>query len=171
MKRALITGITGQDGSYLAEFLLNRSDYEVHGLVRRSSSLNRQRIDHHIQIRFWMSVTGFTCTTQTWLTHQASQRLWNRFVLTRSIILVPRVMFGFRSTSLFTPQMWSVLEHSAFGGGSAAESDEASQVLPSIEFRDVWFGPCLPRIEHAISPTKPLCMCEALCSLADNQLP
>src|SRR6516165_9919596 len=46
MKRALITGITGQDGSYLAEFLLNRTDYEVHGLVRRSSSLNRQRIDH-----------------------------------------------------------------------------------------------------------------------------
>lgn len=46
MKRALITGITGQDGSYLAELLLNRPDYEVHGLVRRSSSLNRQRIDH-----------------------------------------------------------------------------------------------------------------------------
>ncbi len=46
MKRALITGITGQDGSYLAEFLLSQPDYEVHGLVRRSSSLNRQRIDH-----------------------------------------------------------------------------------------------------------------------------
>lgn len=46
MKRALITGITGQDGSYLAELLLGRPDYEVHGLVRRSSSLNRQRIDH-----------------------------------------------------------------------------------------------------------------------------
>jgi GDPmannose 4,6-dehydratase len=45
MKRALITGITGQDGSYLAEFLLSKPDYEVHGLVRRSSSLNRQRID------------------------------------------------------------------------------------------------------------------------------
>jgi GDPmannose 4,6-dehydratase len=46
MKRALITGITGQDGSYLAELLLGKPDYEVHGLVRRSSSLNRQRIDH-----------------------------------------------------------------------------------------------------------------------------
>lgn len=46
MKKALLTGITGQDGSYLAEFLLEREDYEVHGLVRRSSSLNRQRIDH-----------------------------------------------------------------------------------------------------------------------------
>ena len=46
MKRALVTGITGQDGSYLAEFLLAKPDYEVHGLVRRSSTLNRQRIDH-----------------------------------------------------------------------------------------------------------------------------
>src|SRR5947209_8200654 len=46
MKRALISGITGQDGSYLAELLLGKPEYEVHGLVRRSSSLNRQRIDH-----------------------------------------------------------------------------------------------------------------------------
>jgi GDPmannose 4,6-dehydratase len=44
-KRALITGITGQDGSYLAELLL-RKGYEVHGLVRRSSSFNTSRIDH-----------------------------------------------------------------------------------------------------------------------------
>ena len=45
MKRALITGITGQDGSYLAELLLGKG-YEVHGLVRRASTLNRSRIDH-----------------------------------------------------------------------------------------------------------------------------
>jgi GDPmannose 4,6-dehydratase len=45
MKRALVTGITGQDGSYLAELLLSKG-YEVHGIVRRSSSLNRARIDH-----------------------------------------------------------------------------------------------------------------------------
>jgi GDPmannose 4,6-dehydratase len=44
-KRALITGISGQDGSYLAELLLEK-DYEVHGIVRRSSSFNTHRIDH-----------------------------------------------------------------------------------------------------------------------------
>ena len=44
-KSALITGITGQDGSYLAELLLDKG-YEVHGVVRRSSSMNRTRIDH-----------------------------------------------------------------------------------------------------------------------------
>lgn len=45
MKRALITGITGQDGSYLAEFLLSKG-YEVHGIIRRSSTFNTHRIDH-----------------------------------------------------------------------------------------------------------------------------
>ena len=44
-KKALITGITGQDGSYLAEFLLHKG-YQVHGLVRRTSIFNRERIDH-----------------------------------------------------------------------------------------------------------------------------
>ena len=45
MKKALITGITGQDGSYLAEFLLSKG-YEVHGIKRRASSFNTERIDH-----------------------------------------------------------------------------------------------------------------------------
>jgi len=45
MKKALITGITGQDGSYLAELLLEKG-YEVHGLIRRSSTFNTERIDH-----------------------------------------------------------------------------------------------------------------------------
>ena len=50
MKKALITGITGQDGSYLAELLL-RKGYEVHGIIRRSSSFNTGRIDHIYQDR------------------------------------------------------------------------------------------------------------------------
>jgi len=45
MKKALITGITGQDGSYLAELLLEKG-YEVHGIVRRASSFNRERLEH-----------------------------------------------------------------------------------------------------------------------------
>jgi GDPmannose 4,6-dehydratase len=44
-KRALITGVTGQDGSYLAEFLLER-DYEVFGMVRRASTESGERIEH-----------------------------------------------------------------------------------------------------------------------------
>ena len=48
MKKAIITGITGQDGSYLAELLLSKG-YEVHGLIRRASTFNTQRIDHLFQ--------------------------------------------------------------------------------------------------------------------------
>ena len=45
MKKAVITGITGQDGSYLAEYLLSMG-YEVHGVIRRASTFNTKRIDH-----------------------------------------------------------------------------------------------------------------------------
>lgn len=45
MKRALITGITGQDGSYLTELLLEKG-YEVHGFIRPASNFNTKRIDH-----------------------------------------------------------------------------------------------------------------------------
>lgn len=52
MKKALITGVAGQDGSYLAEFLLDKG-YEVHGIVRRTSLTQRSRIDHlHTDERF-----------------------------------------------------------------------------------------------------------------------
>ena len=48
MKKAIITGVTGQDGAYLAELLLNKG-YEVHGFKRRSSSFNTARIEHLYQ--------------------------------------------------------------------------------------------------------------------------
>ena len=50
-KKALITGITGQDGSYLSEFLLTKG-YEIHGIVRRSSMFNRGRIELY---SFWVN--------------------------------------------------------------------------------------------------------------------
>jgi GDPmannose 4,6-dehydratase len=57
-KKALITGITGQDGSYLAELLLSKG-YEVHGVIRRSSSFNTERIDHLYQDRHVSGVKLF----------------------------------------------------------------------------------------------------------------
>ena len=67
-KKALITGVTGQDGSYLVEFLLSKN-YEVHGIKRRSSSLNTQRVDHLYQDphehnpRFFMHYGDLTDST------------------------------------------------------------------------------------------------------------
>ena len=68
MKKALITGTTGQDGAYLAEYLLNKG-YEVHGLKRRSSSFNTERIDHLYQdphekdVRFFLHYGDLTDAT------------------------------------------------------------------------------------------------------------
>ena len=68
MKRALVTGITGQDGAYLAEFLLNKG-YEVHGIKRRASSFNTARVDHlyrdphEADVRFFMHYGDLTDST------------------------------------------------------------------------------------------------------------
>ena len=58
IKKALITGITGQDGSYLAEFLLDKG-YEVHGIIRRSSLINTHRIDHLYKDRHEADIRRF----------------------------------------------------------------------------------------------------------------
>ncbi len=60
MKRALILGVTGQDGSYLAEFLLEKG-YEVHGMIRRSATGNTRNIDHLIQNPDLFNKRFFTC--------------------------------------------------------------------------------------------------------------
>jgi len=57
VKRALITGITGQDGSYLAELLLSKG-YEVHGIVRRASTFNRERLEHLTNPEKWFEVNN-----------------------------------------------------------------------------------------------------------------
>lgn len=68
MKKAIITGITGQDGSYLAEFLLEKG-YEVHGIIRRSSLINTHRVDHlykdphEADVRFFMHYGDMTDST------------------------------------------------------------------------------------------------------------
>ena len=68
MKRALVTGVTGQDGAYLAEFLLDKG-YEVHGIKRRASSLNTARVDHlykdphEVDVKFYMHYGDLTDST------------------------------------------------------------------------------------------------------------
>jgi GDPmannose 4,6-dehydratase len=63
MKKALMTGITGQDGSYLAELLLSK-DYEVHGIIRCALSFDTERIDHLYQDPHINGVQRY-CTTVT----------------------------------------------------------------------------------------------------------
>jgi len=88
MKKALITGITGQDGAYLADFLL-KEGYEVHGIKRRSSSFNTARVDHfykdpHEQdVRFFMHYGDLT---------DATNQLFKWFSRTKCTTLPRRVM-------------------------------------------------------------------------------
>src|SRR5882672_5427782 len=71
MQRALMTGVTGQDGSYLAEFLLQKG-YEVHGLKRRSSSFNTERLDniytdfHEHGTRFFLHFADSADSSSLW---------------------------------------------------------------------------------------------------------
>jgi GDPmannose 4,6-dehydratase len=60
-KRALISGVTGQDGAYLAEFLLAKG-YEVHGIKRRASSFNTERVDHLYEDPHQANRSSFSCT-------------------------------------------------------------------------------------------------------------
>jgi GDPmannose 4,6-dehydratase len=83
-KKALITGITGQDGSYLAELLLSKG-YEVHGLIRRSSSFSTGRIDHLYQdphdpdVRFFLHYSDLTDSSSlvTWLNRIKPDEVYN----------------------------------------------------------------------------------------------
>ena len=169
MKRALITGITGQDGSYLAEFLLNRSDYEVHGLVRRSSSLNRQRIDHlfkydsEVRDRLHLHYADLAdaSSLSTVMEQVRPDEVYN---------LGARAMFGFHSINRFIRRTWWGWEHLLIGGLTATQSVPTGQVLPGIELGDVWRGAAATGFGHAVSPTKSLCLRQALRSLADDQL-
>ncbi|MDR3636188.1 MAG: GDP-mannose 4,6-dehydratase [Isosphaeraceae bacterium] len=84
MTRALVTGITGQDGSYLADLLLAKG-YEVHGLIRRSSSFNTSRIDHLYQDphepdgRFFLHYSDLTDSSSlvTWLNRIRPEEVYN----------------------------------------------------------------------------------------------
>ena len=68
MKRALITGITGQDGSYLTELLLGKG-YEVHGIIRRSSTFNTDRLNH---IYKTLTMTTGACISITEICQQGN---------------------------------------------------------------------------------------------------
>src|SRR6266540_5714494 len=84
MKKAIITGITGQDGSYLAELLLEKG-YEVHGLIRRSSSFSTGRIEHLYQdphepgVRFFLHYSDLTDSSSlvTWLHRIKPDEVYN----------------------------------------------------------------------------------------------
>jgi GDPmannose 4,6-dehydratase len=146
MKKALITGITGQDGSYLAEFLLEKG-YEVHGIKRRSSSFNTQRIDHifedpHVpDARLKLHYGDLTDSSN----------------LTRVIQEVqPDEVYNLGAQSHVAVSFESP-EYTA-GSDSFARVREKNAVLSGINFRVVWIGSRdATKRDNAVLSTKSLC--------------
>ena len=116
-KKAFITGITGQDGSYLAELLLSKG-YEVHGMVRRSSTFNTSRIDsiyidpHDPNARLFLHYGDLSDSEQIANVMYNIRRM-------RSTIWVHRAMSGSVSIPLSTPGMSQPLVRPGFWKQSA----------------------------------------------------
>ena len=106
MKKALITGITGQDGSYLAELLLSKG-YEVHGIIRRASTFNTRRIDHiyHDPHRNGEEVKLLPALRRCFSHRKPDGCDLQRHARTRSITWPPRAMCGSALTCPNTPAM------------------------------------------------------------------
>lgn len=111
MKKALITGITGQDGSYLAEFLLEKG-YEVHGITRRASISNTARIDHLI------AKNAVTNWLQRWSALQVKFAgiLPNQTALPENFLMYPKrkssagnIRRNWRKESVFLMKTFSII--------------------------------------------------------------
>ena len=139
LKRALITGVTGQDGSYLAELLLQKG-YEVHGIRRRSSSFNTGRIDHLIQdphaegCRFFLhygDMTDFSSLKRT-IQMVEPEEIYNLAAQSHVAVSFEQPEYTVESDALGT------VAHA--GGNPQPGSSEQDAVLPGVNVRNVWQG-------------------------------
>ena len=149
VKRALITGITGQDGSYLAEFLLNKG-YEVHGIIRRASTFNTHRIDH-------LYVDPHVAGARLFLHYGElvdGSRLSALLSQIRAGRGVPPGGAVAREGELRRARIH--LGDNGIGNDSAAGGDPADRsgvsLLPGLEFGDVRFLAAAAERGHAVSP-------------------
>ena len=159
VKRALITGITGQDGSYLAELLLNKG-YEVHGIIRRASTFNTRRIDH-------LYVDPHVAGARLFL-HYGELIDGSRLSALLSQIQPDEVYHlaaqSHVRVSFDEPEY--TCGNNGIGNDPAAGGDPATRsgvsLLPGVEFRDVRFLTAASERGHAVSPAFTLWHLEAL---------
>ena len=167
MKKALITGITGQDGAYLAELLLAK-EYEVHGIIRRASTFNTQRVDHLYQDP-----------------HRGDTHLLLHYGDLSDAGQITNILYNIRPDEIYhlgaqshVRVSFDIPEYTGDVTGMGTtrvlealrRSGIPAQVLPGIQQRDVRLGSCASVGEHAVSAAKPLCRGEGLRLLDDGQL-
>ena len=140
MKKALITGITGQDGSYLAELLLKKG-YEVHGIKRRSSLFNTGRIDHfyqdpHIPDRHLVLHHG-DLTDSTTLIRIIQE------VQPDEIYNLAAMSHKLRRTRIHCQRRWYWYVENTRSGSFVGIGEE-NKSIPGINVRIVWIGSGCP---------------------------
>ena len=150
-KRALITGVTGQDGALLAEFLLARG-YEVHGVKRRSSSFNTARIDHLYQdpresdARFFLHYGDMTDATNLIRVVQQTRpdEIYNLAAQSHVQVSFETAEYTANADALGALRLLEALRN--FG---AANDDP---FLSGVDFRDVRRFAAAAKRKHAVSP-------------------
>ena len=170
MKRALITGITGQDGSYLAEFLLGKPDYEVHGLVRRSSSLNRQRIDHlftydpAIRDRFHLHYADLAdaSSLSTVMEQVRPDEVYNLGAQSHVRVSFDQPLYTADVVGLGTLRLLEAVRQLNRSQPVKFYQASSSEMFGSAA--------AAAGARHAVPPPQPLRLRQALCPLADDQL-
>ena len=155
-RRALITGITGQDGSYLAEFLLAKG-YEVHGIIRRASSFNTERIDHLYQDPHEDQTPPVAALRRPRGRHQPHPAADCRFSRTRSTTSPRRATCASASTCPeYTADVTGARHACACSRRSASPASRRASTRPRAQ-RDVRQGrkPAAER-DDAVSPAQPV---------------
>ncbi len=168
-KTALITGITGQDGSYLAELLLNKG-YVVHGIKRRSSSFNTSRIDdvlpdwHEREARLFLHFADLSDSTSLvrLLYRLQPDEIYHLGAQSHVLVSFEIPEYTGDVTALGTVRLLEAIR----------ETGHQDQVLSSLEQRDVrQSGRNSAAGNHAVSALQSLRLFQALCLLDDCQLP
>ncbi len=170
-KKALITGVTGQDGSYLAELLLEKG-YEVHGIKRRASQFNTQRVDHLYQDphdderNFILHYGDLTDTSNlTRLIQQIEpDEIYN-------LGAQSHVAVSFEAPE-YTADVDGIGAPADSGSNSILGAGEKDQVLSSVDVRVIRFGPGdSAKRNNAVLPPFALRRGQALRVLDHGQLP
>ena len=169
-KKALITGVTGQDGAYLAEFLLNRG-YEVHGIKRRTSLFNTDRIDHLYQgphekdRRFILHYGDMTDSSSLIRIVQQVQpdEIYNLAAQSHVAVSFEEPEYTADSDALGVLRLIEAIRILGL--------EKEDPLLPGIHLGVVWQGPGNPAArDHAVSPSFPIRGCQTLCPLDHRQL-
>ena len=164
MKKALVTGITGQDGSYLTELLLDKG-YEVHGIVRRASTFNTDRLDH-------LYKDPLVNNTNLYL-HYGD--LADAVQLVKLLYdLQPDEIYNLGAQS-HVRVSFDIPEYTGDVTGVGAvrilEASRESSILSGLFLGDVWKGAgSSSGGNHSFLASLTLCLCQGLCTLVNGEL-